>query len=115
MRFSTDFIKQAIDLTDEERTLRHAEPTSRLEKYVNAVQKAKQFFVGDRGSFIYDPPEAKYSYHTVVVNLEKDDFEGSEINTFTEIVNSFDSMEIVGSSDCKIKIILIFDDAYREI
>ena len=116
MRFSADFIKRAIDLSDKERTIEHAEVvTERYDKYVNAINKANQFFTGERGSFIYDPPEAKYSYHSMIINLENDEFEGNEIQIFSEIINAFDSMEIVGSSDCKIKIVLIFNCVYREI
>ena len=115
--FPAPDVRKAIDMYDEERDLGESAkliPT-RLNLYVNTVKKAVDFLLdGDRGELSYEDPNVPFRYHSVIIDLKNDEFEGDEIREFTDILNAFDSIDFVGSSTGDIKIILIFDGIYEK-
>lgn len=62
---------------------------------------------------VYEDPNVPFRYHSVVINLDNDEFEGDEITKFTDILRVFDSIDFVGSSSGDIKIVLIFYGIYE--
>lgn len=84
---------------------------TRLNLYAQTIAKATVFLTDGRGKLTYDDPNQPLSYHSVIIDLFVDEFEGDEIRQFTEILNAFDSMEMVVVDDY-IMIILIFDGIY---
>lgn len=105
-------IEEALCRANAEREIDNPQcvPT-RLNLYAQTIAKATVFLTDGRGKLTYDDPNQPLSYHSVIIDLFVDEFEGDEIRQFTEILNAFDSMEMVVVDDY-IMIILIFDGIY---
>ena len=109
-------VDRAIELLDQDRNLgnRAKKIPTRYELYVRTIEEASRFLsIGDRGDLVYEDPNVPFRYHSVVINLDNDEFEGDEITKFTDILRVFDSIDFVGSSSGDIKIVLIFYGIYE--
>ena len=81
--------------------------------YSTALKQAKTFFEPDRGTILlYDPPERELSYHTLVVQLLKEDFFDDEVRALSDIMRSFDGVRIIGDTKQNITLEFLIDGIY---
>lgn len=105
----------AIENGEKEKTLKFpVRDEEKYGKYVSALSKASDLFQNGKGILTYDSPQKELSYHTLTIQLIKDEFDDNEVKLISEIVGAFDSLFIYSASDCTVYIQLIIHDVYEE-
>ena len=112
---SSKMLSVALNNAESQRKLKN--PVMNADKYYNyckAVKLLKEFLVNNRGTATIDNAENPLSYHNVYVKLQNDEFDKTEIKQFTNILNLFDGMMIIGTSEGNIEFSLLMEDIYTE-
>lgn len=110
--FGDMIVKDFLIKDLEEKTVKNPCATEKLQLYISAVSKLKQFLKDGRGKALVDPPSEPWNYHAIFVELEEDSFNASEIKEFAEIMTTFDSMDISGNSTGDITFHFVMEDLY---
>ena len=110
---NSKMLSVALANAEAQRTVNN--PKMVTEKYCNyckAIELLNEFLANGRGTAVVDNAENPLSYHNVYVKLQNDEFDKAEIGQFSEIINLFDGMMIIGTSECNIEFSLIMEDIY---
>lgn len=83
-------------------------------RYYKAILLLREFLKDGRGKATMDHPNEPWSFHSILVELDNEEFNASEIKAFTDILTLFDGMMIVGQSDGSISFSLLMEDIYTE-
>lgn len=112
---NSKMLSVALMNAETQRTLKKPKVvTEKYCDYCKAIQLLNGFLGNGRGSATVDNAENPYTYHNVYVKLQNDEFDKSEIKQFSEILNLFDGMMIIGTSEGNIEFSLLMEDIYVE-
>ena len=110
-----EILSKALDNADKQREVKNPKRNfKKMGSYCQAISNLNDFLKDGRGKANFDDPNHCYSHHTVTIELYNDEFEASEIKQFTEILNMFDGMMIVGNSNGNVSFVLLMENIYIE-
>lgn len=86
----------------------------KYKNYCKAIELLKIFLQqNNRGQMtVVDNTDTAFDFHSIVVELKNDEFDAMEIKKFTEVLNLFDGMSIIGSSKGDISFSLLMENIY---
>ena len=110
-----EILSRTLEEADAQREVKNPKRNiHKMGSYCQAISNLKEFLKNGRGKATFDDPNHCYSHHTVTVQLYNDEFDASEIKQFTEILNLFDGMMTVGSSNGDVRFVLLMENIYVE-
>ena len=110
-----EILSKTLEEADTQREIKN--PKRNFDKmglYCQAISTLKDFLQNGRGKAVFDDPNHCYGHHTIIIELYNDEFDAREIKIFTGILNMFDGMMTIGSSNGNVTFVLLMENIYTE-
>lgn len=113
--FDNFIVNRVLEQSDENRLVHNpVQNQDKFCRYYKAILLLREFLKDGRGKATMDHPNEPWSFHSILVELDNEEFDASEIKAFADILTLFDGMMVIGSSGGNISFSLLMEDIYTE-